>query len=313
MRRAILPPFLSVLIVNYNGAAHLPACLSALAEQTYPRDRFEVLVLDNASTDGSAEIVRTQFPWVRFVAAAKNLGFADGNNAAMQLARGQSLALLNPDTIPDPFWLEEMIRATAEHPGAWVAAKLLLADAPDRLNSAGLFITRDGRGADRGFGQPDDGRYEAGGEVFAGCAAALLVPKPTDGEPLFDPSYFLYCEDLDAGWRARKRGVKIVLAPRAVVLHAVGASAGDRSPVFAFHVERNRALTVLKHADAFLALWVALGLVARAGRAVARAATGKLPWPVALVVVRAVGSYFRRAPGVLMERWSDATTNRRRG
>ncbi len=297
------PPFVSVLIVNFNGAAHLPACLNALADQTYPRHRFEVIVLDNASADGSADLVRTRFPWVRVVDARTNRGFAEGNNSAARHARGELLALLNPDTVPDPFWLEEMARAAAEHPGAWVAAKLVLADAPDQLNSTGLFVTRDGRGADRGFGQPDDGRYEAGGEIFAGCGAALLVPKPPPGEPLFDPNYFLYCEDLDAGWRARRRGVKVVLAPRAVVPHAVGASAGDRSPVFAFHVERNRALTMLKHADPFLAGWVALGLVVRAGRAVARAAVGKLPWPVAVAVVRAVASYGRRAPTVLFERW----------
>lgn len=308
-----MPPLVSVLIVNYNGAAHLPACLDALAEQTLPRDRFEVIVLDNASSDGSVGMVRQRFPSVRLVESVRNLGFAEGNNVAATQAAGEFLALLNPDTIPDPFWLEESLRAAGEHPGAWVAAKLVLADAPDHLNSAGLFVTRDGRGADRGFGQLDDGRYEAGGEVFAGCAAALLIPRETATDPLFDPSYFLYCEDLDACWRARKRGVKIVLAPRAVVLHAVGGSAGDRSPVFAFHVERNRALTMLRHADPFLAAWVAMGLFARAGRAVLRAAVGKAPWPVAFAVVRAVASFVWRAPAVLAERFSGDAEARRRG
>lgn len=300
-----MPPLVSVLIVNYNGAAHLPGCLTALAEQTFPRDLFEVILLDNASADGSPDFIRERFPWVRLVASARNLGFAEGNNVAAGHATGELLALLNPDTIPDPFWLDELVRAANENPGAWVASKLLLADAPDRLNSAGLFVTRDGRGADRGFGQLDDGRYEAGGEVFAGCAAALLIPKAIAGDPLFDPSYFLYCEDLEAGWRARKRGAKVVLVSRAVVLHAVGASAGDRSPVFAFHLERNRALTMLRHADPFLAGWVAFGLILRGGRAVARAALGKTPWPVAFAVLRAVGSYLCRAPGVLLARWSE--------
>lgn len=296
------PPFVSVLIVNYNGAAYLPACLNAVADQTYPRDRFEAIVLDNASSDGSAELVHARFPWVRLIACRTNLGFAGGNNVAARTACGEWLALLNPDTIPDPFWLEESVRAAGESPGAWVAAKLLLADAPERLNSAGLFVTRDGRGADRGFRQPDDGHYESGGEVFAACAAALLLPAPADGELLFDPAYFLYCEDLDAGWRARERGTRVVLAPRAVVLHAVGATAGNRSPVFAFYLERNRALTVLRHADPFLAGWVALGLLARAGRALARAAVGKVPWAVAFAILRAVASYCRLAPAILVER-----------
>lgn len=304
-------PLVSVLIVNYNGAAHLPACLNALAEQTLPAGEFEVIVLDNASADGSPAVVRQHFPWVRLFESARNLGFAEGNNRAAERATGEFLALLNPDTIPDPYWLAESVRAAGEYPGAWVAAKLVLADAPDHLNSAGLFVTRDGRGADRGFGRPDDGRYEAGGEVFAGCAAALLIPRATATTPLFDPGYFLYCEDLEACWRARRSGTRVVVAPRAVVLHAVGASAGDGSPVFAFHLERNRALTMLRHADPFLALWVALGLVARAGRAVLRAATGRTPWPVAFAVLRAVASYLWRAPRVLAVRFNGDA--RRRG
>jgi GT2 family glycosyltransferase len=254
---------LSVLVVNYNGAAHLPHCLDALAVQTLPADRFEVIVFDNGSADGSADAVERRVPNVRLVRAGRNHGFAGGNNLAAGHARGAYRVLLNPDTIPDPFWLEELDRAIGENPGRVIACKLVLADDPTRLNSAGLFLTRDDRGADRGFRQSDDGRYEGGGEVFAGCAAALAVPT---GEPLFDADLFLYCEDLEFGWRWRKAGRRVVFAPRAVVRHAVGAT--HDSPTYWFYSERNRALVALRHGDPVMATAAGLGLFMRAARAV---------------------------------------------
>lgn len=296
---------LSVLVVNYNGAAHLPHCLTALAEQTYPADRFEVVVFDNGSTDGSADEAERKHPNVRLIRAGRNHGFAAGNNLAAGHARGDYWVLLNPDTLPDPFWLEEVDRAIGENPGCVIACKLVLADDPNRLNSAGLFLTRDGRGADRGFRQPDDGRYEGGGEVFAGCAAALAVPT---GIELFDPDLFLYCEDLEFGWRWRKAGRRVVFAPRAVVRHAVGAASD--SPTYWFHSERNRALVALRHGDPVMATTAGLGLFLRAARAVALAMIGhpaaKYRWPNALAVVRALGSYLWRCPPVLDRRLSGA-------
>lgn len=296
---------LSVLIVSYNAAEHLARCFAALDVQTLPPDRFEVIVVENGSTDGSAELIRTRYPRVRLIEAGRNLGFAAGNNLATRHANGSYWVLLNPDTIPDPFWLEEVDRAVDENPGAVIACKLVLADDPTRLNSAGLFLTRDGRGADRGFYQPDDGRYEGGGEVFAGCAAAVAVPTC---EELFDPELFLYCEDLEFGWRWRKGGRRVVLAPRAVVRHAVGAA--NDSPTYWFNSERNRALVALRHGDPVMATTAGLGLFLRAARAVAfallRRPAAKYQWPNAVAVVRALGSYLRRCPALLARRLSEA-------
>ena len=297
---------LSVLVVNYNGGAYLPACLGSLEKQTIPRERFEVIVADNGSTDGSAEVAAERFPWVRVERFGRNVGFAEGNNLVAGFARGTHLVLLNPDTVADPFWLVEIDRAIDEHPGRLIASKLVIADRPDHLNSAGLFLLRDGRGADRGFRQPDDGRYESGGLVFAGCAAALAVPAPPPGEPLFDPRYFLYSEDLELGWRHLLAGRNTVFAPRAVVRHLVGGSGGDGSPLFWFHTERNRALNALKHGDPVLAVTTGLGLMLRAVRAVAfallRQPTPKYRWPNAVAVVKAAGAYLGRVPITVWER-----------
>lgn len=289
-------PAVSVLVVNFNGFAHLPACLTALERQSIPRDAFEVIVLDNASADGSAALVRDRFPWVRLIASPLNTGFAEGNNLAARHASGRRIALLNNDTIPDPFWLEELLRVADRHPATWVASKLVFAHDPTTFHSTGLVLLRDGRGADRGFRRPDVGQYEVTEPVFAGCAAAVVLPSAR--EPIFDPRYFVYYEDLDVQWRHRLRGGSVVYAPRAVVRHVHGAAAGDRSPLFHYHVERNRALTALRNADPVLAAWSAAVLFAKAARAVA----GRERRPVAKAMAAAVGSYLRHVPRVLAER-----------
>jgi GT2 family glycosyltransferase len=103
-------PLVSVIIVNYNGAHYLPTCLDALRLQTYPQDLFEVIVSDNGSSDGSIELIINDYPWVRLLDNGHNLGFASGNNVAIQIARGEFVILLNNDTLPAPSWLENMVK-----------------------------------------------------------------------------------------------------------------------------------------------------------------------------------------------------------
>jgi hypothetical protein len=104
-------PLVSVILLNYNGAHYLPACLEALGAQTYPRERLEVIFSDNASTDNSVSLVQTGYPWVRILRSERNRGFTGGNNAAMRVARGDYLILLNNDTAPSPGWVEQMVAA----------------------------------------------------------------------------------------------------------------------------------------------------------------------------------------------------------
>lgn len=306
------PPALSVIVVTYNGQRHLGPCLTALMQQTFPAEAFEVIVLDNASADGSEEYIRNAHPWCRYVRSSVNLGFAGGNNLAASFARGSTLVLLNNDTIPDPHWLAELWRVIERNPGAAVACKLVITSNPKLLNSTGLLLLSDGRGADRGFRQPDDGRYEAEEIVFAGCAAAVALPRPKHDEPLFDPTYFMYCEDLDEAWRAALRGRTTIYTPRAVVRHAVGASSGEESPLFWFHVERNRALTAVKNGDPVLAVKVGIGLIMRSARAITFHLLGhrhpKYRPENVRAVVRAAASFLLRLPDALMVR---ARTRRR--
>lgn len=294
-------PFLTVLIVNYNGSRHLGPCLSALAAQTYPRHRFEVVMVDNASADDSVAVVKRDFPWVRMVWRPVNEGFAGGNNAGLPFARGRFVVLLNNDTIPDPHWLAEL--AVETQPGRAAASKLVFAHDPTLLNSAGLQLLRDGRGADRGFRHPDRGQFEAPAAVFAGCGAAVVIDTETLSGPLFDPRYFVYYEDLDAFWRAELAGRPARYAPRSLVRHVHGGSAGEESPLFRFHVERNRALTSLRNADPFLAVWNAVGLAARVGRSGLKWLVGRERGPMFRATVRAFASFLLLAPAVLVERY----------
>jgi GT2 family glycosyltransferase len=298
----------SVLIVNYNGRHHLDACLRALAAQDLPRHRFEVIVADNGSSDGSVEFLREHFPWARTVAFGENLGFAEGNNRALEYAHGDLIALLNNDTRPHPGWLGELVRVLLADPTTGgVASKLVLRDEPGVLNSAGLLLLRDGRGADRGFRRPDRGQYDRTEEVFGACGASVLLRRSMiDDVGLFDRRFFMYYEDLDLAWRGRLRGWRFLFAPRSVVQHAHCATAGEWSPFFAFHVERNRVLTSLKNAAFFPAFWAVVGGGLRVARAWLRLAGRRPPGLTARhgwSLTRALVSVFRLLPGVLCDRY----------
>jgi GT2 family glycosyltransferase len=252
----------SIIIVNYQGEKHLKACLTSVQQQTFPAHQFEVLIVDNASTDGSLAILRNEFPQYHPIRSAVNLGFAGGNNLGVKYARASWVVLLNNDTLADPFWLEEMHRVRLET-GQAVAAKLVLASDPTILNSAGLFLLRDGRGADRGYLQPDLGQYERTEPVFAGCGAAVMLPKPAPGEELLPSDYFLYYEDLAAGWARQSANLGMVYAPRALVRHAVGAASREASPRFQFFIARNRLFTALRQGDMVLVILATMTILVK--------------------------------------------------
>jgi len=301
----------TVLIVNFNGRRHLGPCLGALEAQTFPRHRFEVVLVDNASADNSVELVRATFPWVRLVALTRNTGFAGGNNAGLPFAHGRFVALLNNDTMPDPYWLAELAAVVEANPGTAVASKLVFAHDPTTLNSAGLQVLRDGRAIDRGYRHNDAGQYEREAVVFAGCGAALVIDRDSLDGSLFDPRYFVYYEDLDSTWRARLTGRAARYAPRSLVRHVHGGSAGDESPVFRFHVERNRALTSLRNADLFLAVWNAVGLAARVVRSGLRWVRGRERGAMLRATAAALGSFLQLAPAILVERYVTRRTGTR--
>jgi GT2 family glycosyltransferase len=375
------PTLATVVIVNYNGGHLLPACLTALRGQTMPAADFAVWVVDNASSDGSVAMLRRDFPEVRVLESARNLGFAGGNNLALRQVRTPFAVLLNPDTVAEPDWLTQLLGPFTEpgsdriaavcakvvflprfarlrldtpvfHPGGadprelgvrvfgieadgldvvdrtlwerlsygpegppgaqfrwtrpsgellvplpasgpvleaptrlrfrWVAERTkpvrldwvdggaeltvhadprvaevtLPAGLPllDVVNNAGGVVFVDGYGADRGYQHVDDGSFDEPVDVFT-CGGTAVAFRSAAGAEAgwFDDDFFLYYEDTDLGWRLRARGWTARYQPKATVRHHHSALTREFSPLWTFHVDRNRLLMLTKNATARLA------------------------------------------------------------
>lgn len=240
--------FVSVIIVNWNGRHHLERCLPALTRQTY--DNFEIILVDNHSTDDSLTYVRQRFPDVRLLALEENTGFARGNNVGIQASSAPLIALLNNDTQPDRNWLTALVTAVhADETIGMVASRMLFYDQPHLINSAGVCLDRAGIAWDRLGGQPDSTREaETAVDVFGPCAGAALYRRSLlEQVGLFDEDFFMYLEDVDLAWRAQLAGWRGVYAPEARVLHHHSASAVEGSPFKSRLLGRNKWLTILKN------------------------------------------------------------------
>lgn len=227
---------ISVVVLNYNGKRYLDDCLSSLAAQTF-RD-FEVIVVDNASKDGSVEHIKSNFSWVRLVINEENLGFAGGTNSGIRAADGELILTFNNDARADGRLLEYLHKPMADSKVGACAAKMLLFDG--RINSAGICISRSGAAWDRGMFEPDTGQYDAEEEVFGACAGAALYRREMlDEIGLFDEDFFLYMEDVDLAFRARLAGWKCIYVPEAKVFHHHGGTAGAGSDLSVYYGNRN--------------------------------------------------------------------------
>jgi GT2 family glycosyltransferase len=221
------PPLVSVVVINWNGKQHLPPCLDSLRGQTYPR--VEVIVADNASTDGSQALVREQYPAVKLVALPENRGFTGGNNAGIEASTGEIVILLNNDTEVDAGWVVAVVDAFERHPDAgMVASKMLLFDRRDTFHTAGDYYQLDGMPGNRGVWQQDTGQYDADEYVWGACGGAMAVRRGVlDRVGLLDDDFFFSAEDVDFAWRAQLAGFRCVYAPQAVVYHHLAATGGD--------------------------------------------------------------------------------------
>lgn len=241
----------SVIIPTWNGRQYLGECLESLAGQTF-RD-FETILVDNGSDDGSAEYVRTEFPWVRLLALRENVGFAEGNNRGLALAQGTYVVALNNDTRVVPEFLKELVRVADSDAGiGMVAAKLRNYYRPEQIDAVGLKIATNGLGYNIGVGEIDGGQYDTVAP-FGPCGGAALYRRAMlDKIGFFDPAFFAYYEDFDLAWRARLAGWKAVAAPRALVYHVHSATGGEMSGFKVYHTHRNKWFVVARNWPAAL-------------------------------------------------------------
>jgi GT2 family glycosyltransferase len=221
----------SIIIPNWNGERFLNTCLGSLRRQSL--DNFEILLVDNGSTDGSVSFVERSFPEVRVISLEENRGFSAAVNAGIRSADTEYVALLNNDTQAEPGWLEALWQAAERHPEASLFASRLVDFQDQRvLDGAGDALRRSGLPYRLGHRELDRGQFDREAFVFGACAAAALYRRSLFEEiGLFDEDFFAYCEDGDVSFRAQLAGHRCLYAPEAVVYHVGSASTGGkRSP-----------------------------------------------------------------------------------
>ncbi len=236
----------SVIVLNYNGQHWLERCLTAI--QAQPSGNKELILVDNASTDGSVELVRERFPDVRLLALDRNFGFAGGNNAGARIAGGRYLAFLNNDTVPQPGWLNALKAPLERDPVvALTTSRIVYLHDPSVIDSAGDGYLRAGGAFKRFHGGPFALGNDSG-EVFGACGAACMIRRDVFVElGGFDEDFFMVYEDVDLSYRARLRGHRCAYVADAVVHHAGSGTLRRSSAAAVFFGQRNLEWTYLKN------------------------------------------------------------------
>ncbi|MGE3171940.1 MAG: glycosyltransferase family 2 protein [Planctomycetota bacterium] len=245
-------PAVTAVVIGYNSKDIVGPCLQTLLDQDYPN--LEVVVVDNASADGTAEFVRTNFPQIKLIASTENLGFAEGNNLVFRTSNAKYIALLNQDAYAARNWITELVRcAEMDESIGSVGSKMLFHRCPTLINSTAIEINEAGWGWDRQVGERDENPSPMPEEVFGGCGGAVLYRKSAlDAVGGFDPAFFMYYEDTDLAWRLRLAGYHNLYAPMAVVRHDFhGDTGATPGRLFRrrFMSERNRWATLVKNLD----------------------------------------------------------------
>lgn len=241
-------PMVSVIITNYNGEIHLQECLNSLMDIKY--SNYEIILLDNASTDNSIELARRVYPEIRIIPLNKNYGFAEGTNKGAREARGEFIVFLNNDTKVHEKWLIELINAATLYGEDNIySSKVLFYDSPHEINTIGGIITPMGSGLDINFGKPDLDEYNKMQFIGSPSGCSMLLKKSLFKKMGgFDKDYFAYLEDVDFGWRCWLDGHKTYYVPTSIVYHKYGATGGKMdSPFRVFHVQKNRLSNILKN------------------------------------------------------------------
>jgi len=219
---------ISVIIVNYNRKELLRDCLEAVKAQGI--QGIEIIVIDNGSSDRSADMVKLDYPGVRLIENKENLYFCRANNQGIKEARGEFILCLNSDCVLDKDYLKKAVSSfSMDAKIGMVSGKIMRVDRKT-IDSTGLFVARNRKPLERGYGRLDKGLYEKAEYVFGVSGACMLMRKTMledvkDENGYFDETFEIYYEDLDLCWRAQKKGWKAYYNPKAIAYHARGATA----------------------------------------------------------------------------------------
>jgi GT2 family glycosyltransferase len=245
---SIMPPFASIVVVSYNTAAHIEACLRSLLDLDYPR--AEIIVVDNGSADGSVELVRSRFPQVEVVELGENRGFAGASSVGLFMAQGDILATVNPDVQLDPGWLRAVARAFDAYPEVGiVGSKILYPDRKTIQHAGGTVHYPLATTEHTGRGEEDHGQYDQPRMVSFVTGAALAMRRDV-GLLLsfFDDSFHpVFFEDVDLCWRAKREDWRTMYAPKAVAYHSESVTYDRQGSLYYSYFHANRLRFVVKH------------------------------------------------------------------
>jgi GT2 family glycosyltransferase len=235
---------LSVIIPHWNAKDLLPVCLDALAAQTHPD--VEVILVDNASSDGSQAFVKENYPSVKLLELPENRGFTGACNAGFESATGEFLALLNNDTEVVPDWAAALVAGFSQFPEAgFAASRMMLFDRRDHVHAVGDFYRVDGLPGNRGVWQADTGQFDQPEFVFSACGGASVYRRVMLNDiGLLDDDFFFSGEDVDLGWRAQLAGYRCIYLPEARVYHMLSATGGGVTG--SYYIGRNMLYILLK-------------------------------------------------------------------
>lgn len=237
----------SVIIPNFNGLAYLEGVLSSLERQSMKN--FEVILVDNGSTDGSCAFVASQYSWVHIIELSENFGFSRAVNEGIRAARAPYVLLLNNDTEVEPDFLKEMVEGIQRHKKAFSCqAKMIQFHDRDKMDDGGNYYCALGWAFAEGKGKAAE-HYDKEKKIFSSCAGAAIYRKKIfEKIGYFDDEHFAYLEDLDVGYRARIYGYENWYIPGAVVYHVGSGTSGSRYNQFKIrYSSRNNIYMIYKN------------------------------------------------------------------
>jgi len=238
-------PLVSIIILNYNAGDLLINCVKSVFESNY--ENYEVIVVDNISTDNSQNVCKEKFEKIRLVENTENFGYCEGNNIGIRNAKGEFIIILNPDTIVEPNCIDELLKAYSKFGDGLYQPKILSLYEKDVLQSTGNMMHIFGFGFAKDKGVIDKNQFKKIEKISYASGTCLFTSLKVLNEiGLLDPFLFLYHDDLDLGWRAAQLGINSYFVPSTTILHAESYNLKWSSKKF-YWLERNRKYCLLTH------------------------------------------------------------------
>ena len=239
-----MKPLISIIILNYNAGNLLIDCVSSIQKSAYTN--FEIILVDNISKDNSHKKCKDSFPTIKLIENKENLGYCEGNNVGLRTSKGKFVVVLNPDTIVDSNWLDELLEAYQNNGEGLYQPKFLATSDNSMLLSTGQMIQLFGFGYSRSKGDKDEKLFEKIEQIDYASGTCLFTSKKILKKiGLFDPFLFAFHDDLELCWRAALNRIKSFYVPKSIVYHPIEGTSFKWSPLKFKLMERNRKYCLL--------------------------------------------------------------------